>query len=48
MPNKNAKEQLLPSPKKDEGTYHMRITTHGKMRAWVEFALDFLEVRRAF
>lgn len=26
--------------------HHVRITTHGKMHGWIEFALDFLEVCR--
>lgn len=24
----------------------VRITTHGKIKTWVQFALDFLDVRR--
>jgi hypothetical protein len=30
----------------DPDTHPIRITTHGKMKAWVKFALDFLDVRR--
>lgn len=28
----------------DTTPYHMRITTHGKIRTFVKFALDFVEV----
>jgi hypothetical protein len=30
----------------DPDTHPVRITTHGKMKNWVKFALDFLDVRR--
>ena len=29
----------------DPDTHPVRITTHGKIKAWVQFALDFLDVR---
>ena len=29
----------------DPGTHPVRITTHGKIKTWVQFALDFLDVR---
>ena len=29
----------------DPATHPVRITTHGKMKAWVKLALDFLDVR---
>jgi len=30
----------------DSDTHPVRITTNGKIKAWVKFALDFLDVRR--
>lgn len=30
----------------DPETHPVRITTHGKLKGWVKFALDFLDVRR--
>lgn len=30
----------------DPDTHPIRITAHGKLKAWVQFALDFLDVRR--
>ena len=30
----------------DSDTHPVRITTHGKIKTWVKFALDFLDVRR--
>lgn len=29
----------------DPNTHPIRITTHGKIKTWVQFALDFLDVR---
>lgn len=29
----------------DPDTHPVRITTHGKIKTWVQFALDFLDVR---
>ena len=29
----------------DPDTHPIRITTHGKIKVWVKFALDFLDVR---
>ena len=34
-----------PSMDFDPDTHPVRITTHGKIKAWVQFALDFLDVR---
>ena len=31
----------------DPDTHPVRITTHGKIKTWVQFALDFLDVRRS-
>lgn len=30
----------------DPDTHPVRITTSGKIKSWVRFALDFLDVRR--
>ena len=30
----------------DPDTHPVRITTNGKIKTWVQFALDFLDVRR--
>jgi len=30
----------------DPDTHPVRITTGGKIKTWVQFALDFLDVRR--
>lgn len=30
----------------DPDTHPVRITTHGKIKTWVQFALNFLDVRR--
>ena len=36
------------SPSNDEGAAHqIRVTTHGKIRVWVKFAMDFFDVRSA-
>ena len=32
----------------DPDTHPVRITTNGKIKAWVQFALDFLDVRGIF
>ena len=29
----------------DPDTHPVRITSHGKIKTWVQFALDFLDVR---
>lgn len=31
----------------DPDTHPVRITTHGKIKTWVQFALDFLDVRHS-
>ena len=37
---------IKPTMDFDPDTHPVRITTHGKIKTWVQFALDFLDVRR--